>query len=66
MSISSDLRKAIEADKRTWCAIARDANMSPIQLTRFIRDERGLTTPTVDALCEALGLELRPKQRKGK
>lgn len=66
MSISSDLRKAIERDERSWCALARDAGMSPIQLTRFIRDERGLTTPTVDALCEALGLELRPKRRKGK
>lgn len=67
MGVVSELRKAIERDERTTYALARDAGLSPIQLSRFIRGERGLTTPAVDALCETLGLELRPKrQRKEK
>ncbi len=64
MPISTDLRKAIERDKRTWFALARDAKMSPIQLSRFIRGERRLTTSTLDELCEALGLELWPKRKR--
>lgn len=63
MGIVSELRKAIEQDGRTMYALSRDAGLSPIQLSRFIRGERGLTTPAVDALCEALGLELRPKRK---
>lgn len=67
MGVVSDLRKAIERDGRTIYALARDSGLSPIQVSRFVNGERGLTTPAVDALCETLGLELRPKrQRKGK
>jgi len=67
MGIVSELKQAIERDGRSLNALARDAGLSPIQLSRFVRGERGLTTPAVDALCETLGLELKPKrQRKGK
>lgn len=64
MGIVKDLRGAIERDGRSINALARDAGLSPIQLSRFIRGERGLNTPAVDALCEALELELRPKRRR--
>ena len=66
MGIVSELRKAIERDERTMYALARDAGLSQIQLSRFMRGERGLTTPAVERLCEALGLTLTPKRRKGR
>jgi len=64
MSVIEQLRDAIERDDRNVSRIARDAGLSPIQVFRFINDERGLTTPAVDALCDALGLELRPKRKQ--
>ncbi|RMF80737.1 MAG: XRE family transcriptional regulator [Planctomycetota bacterium] len=64
MSVSDYIRRAIEDDDRTVHALARDADCSPIQIWRFLRDERGLTTPVVDRLCEALGLELRRTRRR--
>ena len=64
MGIVNQLRQAIERDGRTMTAIARDAGLSPIQLSRFIRGKRGLTTPAVEALCETLGLELTARRRR--
>lgn len=64
MGIVNQLREAIERDERPVSVIARDAGLSPIQVFRFVRDERGLATPAVDALCETLGLELRSKRRR--
>lgn len=67
MGIVNELREAIKRDGRSVHALALDAGLSPIQVWRFIRDERGLTTPAVNALCDTLGLELRPKRtRKGR
>jgi len=66
MGIVKELQKAIERDGRSLRALARDAGITAIQLSRFLRNERGLTTPAVDALCEALGLRLAPKRRKRK
>ena len=37
--------------------------MSPSILTRFVNRERGLSTDTLDAICAALGLELRETRR---
>lgn len=62
----NELRKAIERDGRTLRALARDSGVAPIQISRFMRGERGLTTPAIDALCDALRLELRPKRRKAR
>ncbi len=64
MGVTDDLRKAIRADSRTVNALAREAGLSPIQVWRFLNDERGLTTPGVDALCNVLGLELRSKRNR--
>jgi len=62
MSIVKTLRQAIKRDGRSLRALAREAGISPIQLTRFLRGERGLVTDTMDALCAVLALELKPKQ----
>jgi len=64
VSITRELREAIERDGRSINALARTTGLSPIQVSRFIRGERGLNTPAVDALCEALGLELRPRRNR--
>ena len=64
MSVSEQLKTAIANDPRTMYALARDAKVSPIQIWRFTQNERGLTTKVVDRLCEALGLELRPRRRR--
>lgn len=68
MGIVKELQAAIERDGRSLRALARDAGVSPIQVSRFVRGERGLNSPAVDALCEALGLTLtpKPKRRKGR
>ena len=67
MGITKELQDAILNEGRSQYALAKAAGLSPIQLGRFIRGERGLTTPAVDALCEVLGLTLAPKrQRKAK
>lgn len=68
MSVSDELRRAIQRDGRSVYALARETGLSAIQIWRFLRDERGLTTPAVDQLCDVLGLELRPRRprRKGR
>jgi hypothetical protein len=66
MGIIKELQDAILNDGRSQYALAKAAGLSPIQLGRFVRGERGLTTPAVDALCEVLGLELRAKRRKSR
>jgi hypothetical protein len=68
MSVSDELRRAIQRDGRSVYALAHEAGLSAIQIWRFLRDERGLTTPAVDQLCDVLGLELRPRRprRKGR
>jgi len=55
-----------ESGPRTVSRVALDAGCSPIQVFRFLRREREITTPVVDRLCRALGLELRPAGRSGR
>ena len=64
MSFTKDLQQAIKRDPRSLRGIARDAGIAPIQITRFLRNERTLRTPAVDGLCEALGLKLAPKKQR--
>ncbi|HQA44933.1 MAG TPA: helix-turn-helix domain-containing protein [Phycisphaerae bacterium] len=64
MGIMDELKKAIERDGRSLNALARDADVSPIQLSRFVRDKRGLTISTADRLCTVLALELKPKRQR--
>ena len=53
----------------TWstpAAIARETGVDKGRLSRFIRGQRSLTLPAVDALARYLGLELSTKQRRKK
>ncbi|TWT41089.1 hypothetical protein RAS1_37810 [Phycisphaerae bacterium RAS1] len=53
------LRRAIEADGRTWVAIANAAGCDKAQIGRFMRDMRSVTVETADGICAALGVECR-------
>lgn len=64
MSISDTIRDAIRQDGRSAYALEVDSGVSRPQITRFLKGERTLTLPAVDALCKVLGLELRPVRRK--
>jgi DNA-binding phage protein len=63
MTVSEQLRKAIEGADDTYYRIAKDAGVDWGTLQRFVTGERAnIRIDTVDKLCEALGLELRAKK----
>lgn len=65
MTISEQLRAAIEAADDTYYRIAKDAEVDWGTLQRFVDGRRpNIRIDTIDKLCEYLGLELRPKGRK--
>jgi len=53
-TVSGGLRAIIRARGLTPYAIATAAGVSPSILTRFVNGERGLTSPTLDAICRDL------------
>ena len=64
MSISDQLRSAIEAEDATFYRIAKDAGIDWGTLQRFVDGRRpNIRVDTIDKLCEKLGLELRPKTK---
>ena len=63
-TVSEQLREAIAQAGQSLRLIAEECGVNDAQLSRFMRAERGLTTKTVDRLCEYLGLELRTSKRK--
>jgi transcriptional regulator with XRE-family HTH domain len=62
-TISDQLRSVIASRRLTAYAIAQEAGIAPSTLSRFLAGERGLTTQTLDVVCDALGLELKPTRR---
>ena len=65
MSISAQLRAAIEARDVTLYRIAKDSEVNWSALQRFVDGSRpDIRISTVDKLCACLGLELRPKRRE--
>lgn len=67
MSVSDALREAIEQYADTRYRLAKDSGVDWGALQRFIDGSRpNIRLETVDKLCQALGLELRPvKASKG-
>jgi hypothetical protein len=60
------LRKAIDRDPRSLYMIAKDGGLPYSTVHRFATLERSqLSLKTASALCQVLGLELRPRRRKG-
>ncbi len=62
-TISNQLRAIIRARGLTPYAVSQAADVSPSVVTRFVNGERGLTSDSLDLICEALGLELRETRR---
>ncbi len=67
MTISDQLRAAIEARNVTLYRIAKDAEVDWGTLQRFVDGTRpNIRIDTVDKLCEQLGLELQAKKKPKK
>jgi len=64
MGVNAELRKAITGDGRSLNQLARDAGCDVAAISRFVRGQRGLLTDSVEKLCDALKLELRPKRTR--
>lgn len=65
--VSDQLRHAILNCGETRYALSKRSGVGGPILSRFVNGERTLRLETVDLLCEALGLELKPKRTtKGK
>jgi transcriptional regulator with XRE-family HTH domain len=52
------IQEAIRATGLPILEIARRAGVSQPQLSRFMKNERTLTLPAAEKICEALGLRL--------
>ncbi|TWT43947.1 hypothetical protein RAS1_03510 [Phycisphaerae bacterium RAS1] len=50
------LQEAIDADGRSWVAIAAASGTDKAQIGRFMRGVRSVTLDTADRICLALGL----------
>jgi DNA-binding Xre family transcriptional regulator len=67
MTLSDQLRAAIEARNVTLYRISRDAEVDWGTLQRFVDGRRpDIRISTVNKLCEYLGLKLQTKRKKGK
>jgi len=65
--VSEQLRRLIRERGESLAEIGRQTGVSHTVLSRFLRGERGLTTFSLDRLCEYLGVALRKvRGRKGK
>jgi len=58
------IREAIKNSGLTLNQLADRAGIDQSQLSRFMRNERGLTLTTLEALLDALGLEVRIVKRR--
>jgi plasmid maintenance system antidote protein VapI len=65
-ALSEQLRQAIRDDGRTLGQLARATGVDTPRLSRFVRGQRRLTLPAVDAVAAALGLRLVKPSRRPK
>ncbi len=65
MSISDQLRAAIDKADVTLYRIAKDSRVDWGTIQRFMDGTRpNIRIDTMERLCEYLGLELRPKKKR--
>ncbi len=65
-TVSEALREAIRESGQSAREIERATGVHNGMLSRFLRDERGLSTPTVDKLANHLGLRLVKARRRSR
>lgn len=61
MSISEQLRNALESCKVSRYKIAKDSGVDHAVLRRFLKRERDIKLETASKLAEFLGLELKKR-----
>jgi transcriptional regulator with XRE-family HTH domain len=64
VTISNQLRKAIEKSGKTRYRLSVESGIDQATLSRFIKHGTGLSLANVDKLCECIGAELRFKKPK--
>ncbi|GAG03924.1 unnamed protein product [marine sediment metagenome] len=64
MTVSETLKQAIVASGLTARELGRRSGVTHSSITRFVNGERGLRHSVVDALAEALGLQLEKRTRR--
>lgn len=65
MTVSERLRQAIQVSGQTHYRIAQESGVATAVIDRFVSGERpNITAPTIDRLCDSLGLELCRKKRR--
>ena len=64
-TVSEQMRKAIEQSGMSRYAICKVTGIDKATLSRFMAG-RGLSMEALDRLCRFLGLELKPKGKKGR
>ena len=65
-SVVSELRKAIVESGYTQNQLSELSGVNRAQINRFVKDERTLTLESAEKIAKVLGLELKPKKKKGK
>ena len=63
--LAGELRKAIRDAGMTSYGLAKASGVNQSQTVRFMNGVRGVGLDTASKFCDVLGLELRPKRRKG-
>lgn len=59
MALLQELRDAVEADERTYSAIAQAASIHPATFSAFMHGRRGLSIETVEQLAAALHFSIK-------
>lgn len=62
-TVTGQLRSIIKSRRLTAYAVATDAGLAPSVVSRFLTGERTLSGDSLDAVCSALGLELKETRR---
>jgi transcriptional regulator with XRE-family HTH domain len=63
-TFSEALKEAIRSSGTSRYAIARETGLSQSLLCRFPQGTRGLSLESIDRLMDALGLEIRHRERE--
>ena len=64
LTVSEQLRKAIDTCGKTRYAISKATGVPASVLSRFVASGRGLRSENLDTLCAYLGLRLASKPRR--